>query len=656
VTRVDPRRIPALVLLAVVLLSPSYISAEHEKDSLYTYHVTGYSTGDYAGLVADMQNLNATYPGIFELFTAQDAFGVPDVVYGSETYKTWIIRITNESSGFDKPEVLFIGGHHGDEKVGVEAAYYLAEWLAEHYATDDWIRYLVDHREIYIVPVANPYGWVHHQRYDENGIDMNRDYPYDSSSHIFATVGARAIHELTKRHLFINTVSWHGGTEMIIYAWGCYAHTSNTESPDDIAFYNQGQYMSAYGGPYSGYYPWGRANDILYPCYGAYEDYAYAASWDLANAEPLWPTNGCRSLTHCIEISSSKFPSESTLGGRNGVYNPGGTEDGYVPKNIRIALMLTDIAEPYIEITDSPPQEAEPGATVNISWKVMGALTTAETAVQYGLDADPINNYTYVTSLQSGGTGWQDVEYHESITLPAQPGTYYFTIRAKVDQDTLNQNNPEPQVAPQSLYVNMRTNDSWSISNYNNTLEGHENWYSRIFTINVFPPEIELYSGWNLITIPVQNNYTASDLAALIPECDMIAWWNAASGTYSTFIVGVTPPGSPWDFNISGGVGYYLSVTDTTTFTLNGTPLTDVSVALYPGWNAIGWWNTTSTTAAMLASQIIDCQMIAQWDAETGTYITFLAGITPPGSPWDFTILRGMGLLVKVSSGSVWEG
>ncbi|KAA0001717.1 MAG: hypothetical protein FE046_01470, partial [Thermoplasmata archaeon] len=77
----------------------------------------------------------------------------------------------------------------------------------------------------------------------------------------------------------------------------------------------------------------------------------------------------------------------------------------------------------------------------------------------------------------------------------------------------------------------------------------------------------------------------------------MIAWWNAASGTYSTFIVGVTPPGSPWDFNISGGVGYYLSVTDTTTFTLNGTPLTDVSVALYPGWNAIGWWNTTSTTA-----------------------------------------------------------
>ncbi|RKY95352.1 MAG: hypothetical protein DRQ06_03880, partial [Candidatus Hydrothermota bacterium] len=35
----------------------------------------------------------------------------------------------------------------------------------------------------------------------------------------------------------------------------------------------------------------------------------------------------------------------------------------------------------------------------------------------------------------------------------------------------------------------------------------------------------DLYSGWNLITIPVENNYTASDLALLIPECDMIAWW-----------------------------------------------------------------------------------------------------------------------------------
>ncbi|KAA0001179.1 MAG: hypothetical protein FE046_02520 [Thermoplasmata archaeon] len=62
-----------------------------------------------------------------------------------------------------------------------------------------------------------------------------------------------------------------------------------------------------------------------------------------------------------------------------------------------------------------------------------------------------------------------------------------------------------------------------------------------ISTINELRLNFTLYTGWNLITIPVENNYTASDLAALIPECDMIAWWDASTGTYKTFIVGVSP-------------------------------------------------------------------------------------------------------------------
>ncbi|RLF60950.1 MAG: hypothetical protein DRN37_01820, partial [Thermoplasmata archaeon] len=165
-----------------------------------------------------------------------------------------------------------------------------------------------------------------------------------------------------------------------------------------------------------------------------------------------------------------------------------------------------------------------------------------------------------------------------------------------------------------------------------------------------------LYSGWNLITIPVENNYTASSLAALIPECDMIAWWSAQYGMYITFIVGVTPPGSPWDFNITDGVSYYVSVTNDSYLTVNGTPLNDVNVTLYPGWNTIGWWKTRATTASVLASQITDCEIVAMWDAASGSYTTFIVGITPPGSPWDFTVDYGMGLLVKVSTGGIWTG
>ena len=495
-------RIFATILITSTLLTNfTYLTTseitdgidQNQRDSLYKYHTS------YSQLVQDMQNLNSQHPDIFELTTAQDEYGLDDIIDGSNTYKTWIIRITNEKTGFNKPEVLFIGCHHGDEGISLEAAYYYAEWLAENYETDPYIKYLVDHREIYIMPLLNPYGWVHNTRYDEHGLDMNRDYPFDETTgggYPFGTIGARAVHELTKEHLFINTASWHSGTEMIAYAWGCYAHTDNTECPDDKAFYYEGKYMSDYGGPYSGYYQYGRANDILYPCYGAYEDYAYAMSWDTENSNPSWPTNGCRSLTHCIEISNIKEPPESTLGGRADIYTPGGDEDGYIPKNIRMALLLTDTAQPYINITSQLPQIAATGQHVNISWRVMGAFSTDETNIQYSTNPNPIQNPQWSTPTQSGGTGWQNVTYTQQISMPTTPGVYYFTIRAKVDHNTLQQNNPDPNSPPKSLWVNMRTNDTWQITNHGNTLQGQTNWYSEIFKIPVgedtTPPETTL--------------------------------------------------------------------------------------------------------------------------------------------------------------------
>ncbi|RLF39873.1 MAG: hypothetical protein DRN21_03025, partial [Thermoplasmata archaeon] len=74
------------------------------------------------------------------------------------------------------------------------------------------------------------------------------------------------------------------------------------------------------------------------------------------------------------------------------------------------------------------------------------------------------------------------------------------------------------------------------------------------------------------------------------------------------------------------------------------------------GWNTIGWWKTRATTASFLASQVTDCEIVAMWDAASGSYTTFIVGITPPGSPWDFTVDYGMGLLVKVSTGGIWTG
>ena len=176
------------------------------------------------------------------------------------------------------------------------------------------------------------------------------------------------------------------------------------------------------------------------------------------------------------------------------------------------------------------------------------------------------------------------------------------------------------------------------------------------FVINSSFFTLRMYQGWNLITIPVQNSYNASDLAARIDGCEMLAWWNAATSTFTTFIVGITPPGSPWDFAINDGIGYYVKVANDTLLTLSDTPLGTVNVTLYTGWNTIGWWKMTATTASSLSGNITNCTMLAMYDAASGSYTVFLVGITPPGSPYDFAVTRGMGLFAKVTSGSVWHG
>ena len=99
-----------------------------------------------------------------------------------------------------------------------------------------------------------------------------------------------------------------------------------------------------------------------------------------------------------------------------------------------------------------------------------------------------------------------------------------------------------------------------------------------------------------------------------------------------------------------------MKVANDTLLTLSDTPLGTVNVTLYTGWNTIGWWKMTATTASSLSGNITNCTMLAMYDAASGSYTVFLVGITPPGSPYDFAVTRGMGLFAKVTSGSVWHG
>ncbi|MCJ7697060.1 MAG: hypothetical protein MUO73_01870 [Thermoplasmata archaeon] len=128
----------------------------------------------YAQLISWYQAQEILYPGYIEVFKANVLYNTGTIPTG---YDDYYIRITNESLGLHKPEVLFLGGPHGDETVGTVGMYWFTDWLMRMAFTDeqspdyskDWLRWLIDNREIYTEASHNPYGFNTDQRYDSHG-------------------------------------------------------------------------------------------------------------------------------------------------------------------------------------------------------------------------------------------------------------------------------------------------------------------------------------------------------------------------------------------------------------------------------------------------------------------------------------------------------
>ncbi len=466
------------------------MSIESSEFTTYYYHET------YDELLADMISLNDTYPEIIDLFSLNKQYDIPNI---TGNYEIWAIRLANESTGFEKPELLFIGTHHGNEGVSTETAYWLAWWLAKNYSLNNWIKYLIDHREIYIIPLLNPAGHEVQTRYNNNGIDLNRNYDYDWSEtgsggvNPFSEPETQCIREFVEDHQFINAISWHSGIHGIYYSWGANVHYSEEIdlSPDNNAYFNHARLMSREAGNFSeGYYPLYIWNDqpSYYPCYGAWEDWAYAAHVEYGGNYTLDADGyeGAGMLSYCVEVSRTKWPTEESLGGE--------TVDGWIPKNIRLALVLIDLAEPYLEWTskDSLPYVNFPNGTIihavapntrlNFNWQVNGSIQVDETDLRWGLDPDLINNYLFDGTDQEGSSTWDGDLYNQQITTPAIEGDYYFVARAQVDGLT---NDSGVYPFPYSRYAKQRNWVQWSEIAENQTMHGQLDWYSPTLKIQV---------------------------------------------------------------------------------------------------------------------------------------------------------------------------
>lgn len=240
-----------------------------------------------------------------------------------ENRDIWALKISdNVGITEDEPRILYVGCHHAREVITVEVPLYIMFWLVDNYGSDSLATYLVNNREIWIVPLINPDGreyvqnvgdWRKNRRrnYDGTyGVDLNRNYSYmwgydnqGSSPNPgdetyrgtagFSEPETQAIRDLLINYEFDACISYHSYGKYILYPWGYIPAIC----PDDDIYAALADSMSKFNG-----YTWGPAGMILYVTNGDSDDWMYG---DTAIKN--------RVFSMSVEVGTSFYPPTSSI-------------------------------------------------------------------------------------------------------------------------------------------------------------------------------------------------------------------------------------------------------------------------------------------------------------------------------------------------------
>ncbi|HDM67068.1 MAG TPA: PKD domain-containing protein, partial [Thermoplasmatales archaeon] len=541
-----------IVTLLIILSTITISSSTSTNIDWYT------KPSSYKELVEWYKTLEELYPGYIEVFKANELYNTGKVAGG---YDLYYVRITNESRGLHKPEVLFLGSPHGDETTGTIGLYWFTNWFLRKALTDEpckeysksWLKWLLDNREIYIEVSHNPYGFDYKQRYDAHGWDLNREADFNGpgspTGGIWASVNGETLVRFINNHTIRVGCDFHGGARMLLYPWadthaGVDAISPITghlyrNVPPDFYFYDAsslrlGSYIGDFGGDLNPSNIGTIHELITYSVRGGICPWAYAADVEAHPYEDIYVRDethgnypGARILWISPEISGPKDPLESTFGND--------TTLGFGIEVRRFVLHQVDLAQPYIRWISTPSDiTVTPGTTITFRWQVNGSLVVDHTFIKWGENPDPINHSSYQTRDHDeyagrylGGTGWDNAEngtthgviYQENITL-TKPGEYYFVATAKVDQIYAKIVHPEIYgEKPYSRLVRERTDPSYheiiNGTDGREEIRGREWWYSPVIHITVrenHPPQPPTLSGRRITKVNQPIIFTISTI------------------------------------------------------------------------------------------------------------------------------------------------
>ncbi len=315
----------------------------------------------YSESAAFLDSLRLLYP---QVVSAKFSLG-----QSGEGRDIWAVRISdNPDVDEDEPEILIDCLHHAREVMASEFGIMFAEYLAQNYGSDPEITLLLDNRELYIVPIVNPDGFIYNETTNPSGgglwrktrrdngdgtfgVDPNRNYPFQwayddvgssatTSSETYRGPFAgsepivQAMMTFINAHSFRTGNSVHTYSNLTLYPWGYISGPT----PDDAIF----DQMAAEMTKLNNYTP-GQPGQVLYDVNGGSFDWNYGASSE----------------------HTKIFSFSNEIGGSSdGFWPPESRRQALFEENIWPNIYLMRAAGPFIAVTSPVVTTAAPAKTV----------------------------------------------------------------------------------------------------------------------------------------------------------------------------------------------------------------------------------------------------------------------------------------------------
>lgn len=380
----------------------------------------------------------------------------------------------------DEPEVYFNSNHHAREWLTIEIALYTLRYLTNFYGTNATVTNIVDTRQIWILPSANPdgrvydsagdnpathsvqdYGWRRNARDNDNsgtfnppadGVDLNRNYGYlwgasgASAQTTYDTYGgpspfsepeSAAIRDFARQHDFVFAISFHTYSQLILYPWGW----TFEDAPDHYALKAVAEGMADVitnkaDSEFPGYTP--QKSSGLYPTAGSDDDWLYGEFGTFAYCIEMYP--------NVADDDSTSYASYQAVSPAYGydLFHP--REDKVIPAcqdNLPAVMLLCQLADNRYQLIDHVSVEPETsditvkrGASANVVLNVTddGRRADSFTVSRTSLTGWTLNLVPTSMSLARNETRAATL----SITVPAgaTPGVYKIWVNATSTSNT----------------------------------------------------------------------------------------------------------------------------------------------------------------------------------------------------------------------------